>query len=365
MWLFILGSSLLPVGAASAATAQRVGPETGYPKAQCLDGSPGLYYFEPGSDDGVSKFFIFHQGGGFCQSDDSCLDRSSGTLGSTKSDSDEKDLESLGNLKFSRDAAKNPLMYNWNHVYFRYCDGGYYSGQREEPKVVQQTSLFYRGRYITEAFFSDLSRFGFANASDVVIGGCSAGAIRVYAHLDALRALAPSNARVAGLADSGYYMDVSMFTPLKRYVVTEHNGTGLLNQECVQNFPGAEEKCLIGSVISSYLKTPLFAFQSRFDADQQGCEMSHLCRWTAACVKEYAGNLSNSLEKTLQSPHGYFLDSCVRHCSFDDLAPQDVSGESPLRAFATWYAGGQAQYTQKFTYPCSYCCNTGPPAYTV
>ena len=52
--------------------------------------------------------------------------------------------------------------------------------------------------YITEAFFSDLNRFGFANASDVVIGGCSAGAIRVYAHLDALKALAPSNARVVG-----------------------------------------------------------------------------------------------------------------------------------------------------------------------
>lgn len=49
---------------------------------------PGLYFFGPGSDDGVSKFFIFHQGGGFCQSDDSCLDRSSTTLGSTKSDSD-------------------------------------------------------------------------------------------------------------------------------------------------------------------------------------------------------------------------------------------------------------------------------------
>ena len=36
-------------------------------------------------------------------------------------------------------------------------------------------------------------------------------------------------------------------------------------------------------------KTPLFAFQSRFDADQQGCEMSRECRWIAACVKEYAG----------------------------------------------------------------------------
>lgn len=66
---------------------------------------PGLYYFEPGSDDGVSKFFIFHQGGGFCQSDDSCLDRSSGTLGSTKSDSDTQHNPSLGPWNFENDGS--------------------------------------------------------------------------------------------------------------------------------------------------------------------------------------------------------------------------------------------------------------------
>ena len=60
---------------------------------------PGLYYFGPGSDDGVGKFFIFHQGGGFCESDDSCLDRSSGTLGSTKSDSDTQHNPSLGMME--------------------------------------------------------------------------------------------------------------------------------------------------------------------------------------------------------------------------------------------------------------------------
>ena len=47
---------------------------------------PGLYYFSPGSGDGINKFFIFHQGGGWCASDTSCLERSKGTLGSTKSD---------------------------------------------------------------------------------------------------------------------------------------------------------------------------------------------------------------------------------------------------------------------------------------
>ena len=37
-------------------------------------------------------------------------------------------------------------MYNWNHAFLRYCDGGYYSGQRDEPKMIQKNPIFYRGR---------------------------------------------------------------------------------------------------------------------------------------------------------------------------------------------------------------------------
>eukprot|EP00438_Fugacium_kawagutii_P028670 Skav214048 [mRNA] locus=scaffold2017:342017:347696:- [translate_table: standard] len=403
--VFAYGSLLgtLPVATAGA-TAHWVGPSTGYAKAQCLDGSSlvwpmtrdvtGLYYFSSGSDDGATKFLIFHEGGGWCSSDADCLERSRGILGSTKSDADAGPMlaiflhqrilpQFVFFMVFSRRPV-NPLMYNWNHVYVRYCDGGYYSGEREEPKVVQQRALL--GCYITVALFSDMTnKFNFMNATDVVISGCSAGAIRVYAHLDALRAFLPRSARVVGwaqsLADSGYYMDVSMFTPLKRNVITEQNGTSLLNQdppagptfckrkECVKTFHGQEEKCLVGSVNAGYLtlvrkllKTPVFAFQSRFDADQQSCEMGPFCRLSAACVKAYAGsptmsNLSYALKKTLQHPHGYFLDSCVRHCSFDNLAPRNPVGISPLDAFAMWYAGGQSYFGQDFRYPCPECCS--------
>jgi hypothetical protein len=36
--------------------------------AKCLDGTPSLYYHRPGFDDGGGKWFVFMQGGGWCQS---------------------------------------------------------------------------------------------------------------------------------------------------------------------------------------------------------------------------------------------------------------------------------------------------------
>ena len=60
-------------------------------------------------------------------------------------------------------------MYNWNHAYLRYCDGGYYSGQRDEPKMIQQSSIFYRGR---------------SWAQDLLVGLCPAwGKYRGFCHL--------------------------------------------------------------------------------------------------------------------------------------------------------------------------------------
>merc|ERR1712137_260914 len=44
--------------------------------AVCLDGTPGAYYFQQGSGDGVNKWYIHHQGGGWCESMDDCWSRS-------------------------------------------------------------------------------------------------------------------------------------------------------------------------------------------------------------------------------------------------------------------------------------------------
>merc|ERR1711957_1089467 len=63
--------------------------------------------------DGVDKWYIHHEGGGWCESMDDCLDRSKGRLGSTKADSETADL---GGGYFSTDVSENPMMSNWNHV---------------------------------------------------------------------------------------------------------------------------------------------------------------------------------------------------------------------------------------------------------
>ncbi|CAE8675217.1 unnamed protein product [Polarella glacialis] len=342
------------------AVARNLGPDAGYAEALCLDGGPGRYYFRSGHGSGASKFLIFFEGGSFCSSDLDCAERSGGYLGSTKNDSATMTLDYPF---FATAQTESPLMWNWNHVYVRYCDGGYYSGARQQPKVVGATTIFFRGAFITEALFADLSaNSGLGDATDVVLSGCSAGAIRVFAHLDALRALLPAKARVVGLPDSGFYLDLEMFTPLKRYVVVEQQATRLLNTACTQAFEGAEEKCLIGSVVSAYLQTPIFAVQSRFDTDQRTCEMDESCAASPACVNEYGANLTAAIKQVFlkNKDRGVFLDSCSRHCSDGDcgqVQPLDDLGMTQLQAFAAWYVGGASEYGQSATFPCSTCCS--------
>lgn len=93
----------------------------------------------------------------------------------------------------------NPLLHNYTMVYVRYCDGAYYSGRRAAPVIVGNQSLHFAGAHITEAVVAELAKSaGLRAATDVVVSGCSAGGIRVYAHLDQIRAMLPAAARVVG-----------------------------------------------------------------------------------------------------------------------------------------------------------------------
>ena len=167
----------------------------------------------------------------------------------------------------------------------------------------------------------------------------------------------PSAAKVVGSADSVFFMDVELFTPKKKFVVSGHNGTALLNTKCPGDYRGEPHKCYVGSVVSAYLDTPLFAFQSRFDTDQREGEMDEACRNSEACVSNYAASLTTKMEENLAGQHGYFLDSCERHCFFSYERPiADASGLTPLQAFASWYDGGAAVYGQAPVPSCKQCC---------
>jgi hypothetical protein len=142
------------------------------------------------------------------------------------------------------------------------------------------------------------------------------------------------------------------------------NASAMLGRKCVlQNGPTATlEKCLIASVIAADIETPLFGWQSQFDHDQRGCEMTPACAASASCINEYGRNLSSTIRSQLLATsdrNGAFVDSCTRHCwpgSMGQLALQ-ANGSTPLQALAKWYAGSaQREWSQGATFPCTQCC---------
>jgi hypothetical protein len=102
-------------------------------KAKCLDGSAPLYYIKRGTGDGVNKFYVHHEGGGWCYGDEGCGLRGKGAgqtqrktpdgppvytnLGSTEQ---YVDSGTLAGGYYDNDCSINPTMCTWNKVYMKY-----------------------------------------------------------------------------------------------------------------------------------------------------------------------------------------------------------------------------------------------------
>ena len=344
----------MPLSNASIAEGRSL---AAYPLAQCLDGTPAMYYLSEGN---ASRVFVFFEGGGFCQNLAECQVRAASYLGSTSHD---KRSLVLDRPYFTRSPAASPLLHSFTFAYVRYCDGGYFSGNRISPVMHNGTRLHFRGRHILKAVLDDLN---LDRATDVVIGGCSAGGIHVLAHLDMIRAMLPSTVAVLGFADSGFYTDVDSFTRRKRFVVSPdgQNASGSLSPACTAAFPDANEKCLIAQRNAPFLRTPTFVWQSKYDLDQRSCEMSPDCASSPTCVDAYSRRLSRAIHDELLNRgrphtmrastaplvvppmllvpprHGAFIDTCERHCDDGVKRPHTVfvDGVTPLQAFALWHS---------------------------
>jgi len=70
-----------------------------------------MYYLREGTGDGRNKWFIHHEGGGWCESLEACLERSKTDLGSS---SQYKNTISMDFGYFSVNPAVNPQMHNWS-----------------------------------------------------------------------------------------------------------------------------------------------------------------------------------------------------------------------------------------------------------
>ena len=251
-------------------------PADDYPLAKCLDGSQGMYYWRSGSGSGLNKFYIHQEGGGFCKNPADCARRSFTYLGSTRHNATDAWKRRM-NLTwvqpiFDTDPEVNPLLANWNHVYIVSCDGGYFAGQNStqvlvpDPRSVGNTTsnttleLHFAGKHILDAVLFDLVvQRDLEWATDIVFGGCSAGAISTYAHIDYVaeqlygngRGLAPG-ARVVGMADSGFYPAIPLFVNEKEWAFHAQNMT-TLSQDCLADNEDEPHRCLFAEVNSKYV----------------------------------------------------------------------------------------------------------------
>jgi len=342
------------------------GPEN----AKCLDGTPALYYHRKGTGSGANKWFLHQQGGGWCYDLNGCVGRSKGSLGSTKAD---KPTSSLNGGYFSTDPNQNPLMYNWNAVELRYCDGASLSGDKETPTVVGGTTLHFRGRAILDAEIKSLlNDRGMDKATDVVVSGCSAGGLATFLHCDhwaaAIANATKSAAKVVCMPDSGFFLDEDRAptygSKMRNVYNFQQSSAAGLNEACVaaHKSTGDPEKCIFAQWTSAHIKTPTFPLQSVYDSWQTGNVMGN---GDAKTQNEFGKNVTSLVHQLFltQPQHGIFLDSCHHHCGAWN-GPV-IDGFNSSFALQEWYNKGSAAlpnkglFDQNKVFPCDACCK-GP-----
>ena len=207
------------------------------PLAACLDGSPPGYY-KRWTRHASDKLIVYLEGGGWCLSVDECAARSTTRLGTTRFDAPYVD-EFPGILRSSLKFA------DWQAVYFRYCDGGSFTGGKNDTL----SGLHFKGRHNLEAMMaSTLEQF--EDVTDVLFIGCSAGGMALAIHCDRLAEVARSKwreARVDCLNDAGFFplLDFSFLGVMEPRAA--------LSVDCLKHHSWHE--CLHASYATRYSRT--------------------------------------------------------------------------------------------------------------
>lgn len=325
-------------------------------EAVCLDGSPPGIYLRNGSGNGNSKWIIFFGGGAWCHDRDSCYERSSTDIGSSKCLAPFLRLEGL----LSSDALYNPDFYNWNFVFVCYCDGGSFTGYRPKPLIVNNKRLYFRGRRILDAVLDDLIRRGIDRATDIILSGQSAGALSAIIHADyireRLRRFTQAYFRV--LPDAGYFLDTpswngrDVIQPIFRQLYDLHNSSTGLNGACLraQN-SDSKWRCFFPEYSIPHTKSSIFVVNPLYDTWQiaylynvpcilkpENCSAEELSR-----IMDFREKTLHSLQAVLNSNEtGLFADSCFSHSQTvlnDSWTKIQVGNVTMNKAFVEWYKG--------------------------
>ncbi|WCJ20550.1 Pectinacetylesterase family protein [Euphorbia peplus] len=298
--------------------------------AVCLDGSPPAYFMQKGAPD---KWLLIVEGGGWCESVETCVERRDTSRGSSKFFNKTAGFSGfLGGKKES-----NPDFWDFTRVKIKYCDGGSFTGDVEQ--VDPKTKLHFRGQRIWDAIMLDLmEKQGMKNAKHALLGGCSAGGLAAILHCDEFRSMFPKETNVKCAPDAGFFIegtDISRNNSIREVytnVATLHGSMKTLPKPCTSKMK--PELCIFAQNVAQTMETPLFLINSPYDTWQVGhilaphhvdtdnywkdCRLniSKCTPMQMAKLQAFRQQFLNAVEQSVaKNPkNGYFIDSCFTHC---------------------------------------------------
>eukprot|EP00051_Salpingoeca_urceolata_P017828 m.245867 g.245867 ORF g.245867 m.245867 type:complete len:393 (+) comp19055_c2_seq1:162-1340(+) len=381
-WVFVLVVAVLGVGPSRAQKAQRhLLNLTTFPTARCLDGTPGGFFFMASTSAANNTKWVFSlEGGGECVTQESCLGRTHGSLGSSKFFQQEM---SLGQLQ--GDCSYNPEFCTYNKVFIKYCSGDLHLGQQSTPSS-STWGLQFSGHNIVKAVLSTLKEsHNLGSASNIVWSGDSAGGIGSFAHCDFVADTVP-NAFVHCVPIGGFY-----FSNEKPYAGTDPAPnkyipwtyaamdtyvklwSAFVPTRCAQARSSSPWECVFSNASYATLNTPVFFVEGQTDKVVMPLHDGLPAVWDAVpkkcdntvegCpeqvvdyMKTWSSMMIQGISQVKGSERdGYFNPACLIHTSFASTHPL-IDGRSYSQAVADWmFARGKPNHLAD---TCGVLCNT-------
>lgn len=362
-----------------------------YPKARCLDGTPGAYYVNlapirvrnvddeypsakrgsvarAGDSSGGSgsarefatskTWVVMLQGGGECTNAPECSERSGTERGSSELLPDEIVFDRGIQAVTADDDGEDLPFSRANMVTVGYCSGDVYMGRSDEADA---SGMWHSGAHIVEAVLQELVRaYNIEDADVIVLAGRSAGGIGLIAQVDQwaellrtkFSAIARSTVKIVGAPFAGFHYfhndtegaadDSLKYIPwdeasFKQYVDYWHASESL-PKACVEVNQDAPWRCMVADYSFPHTRTPLFFSQALLDSvvmrlhDNFGGDFTRHKQVTFA--HEWQSQMRRVLEPAMShATAGVFAPSCYMHTDFDGIV---IDGISHHRALAEW-----------------------------
>ncbi|XP_026444716.1 pectin acetylesterase 5-like isoform X2 [Papaver somniferum] len=326
--------------------------------AVCLDGSSPGYHLSKGFDSGSQNWLLFIEGGGWCDTLESCASRAETSLGSSKF----MDLKVSFNGILSNNKSQNPDFFNWNKVMMRYCDGASFAGNQSESE--SSTGLFFRGQLIWDAVMEELLSLGLANAQQKML---------------------PKEVNVKCLSDAGFFLDekdVSGKRTMRSFYHAVSNLQGVtksLPKDCISKMKSSTVQCLFPQNFVKYIKTPVFLLNPSYDywqienilvpsTSDNGwvkCK-SNLNDCSPNQTKILHGFRMSMLKELNHVQHsrnmGMFINACYSHCqtsttkTWHSVDSPRINNKTIAEAVGDWYFNRKAVKEIDGPYPSNPTC---------